>query len=161
LKCLPPKNTLVPGKLPEEIRQAFARHGRRGGKLRAARMSAQARRTVACRAATARWIRERFGKSSFEALGLPGGDIVDIGLNDLSAGIESAESLAVSLAAPRLRREGVPVGVPLPNAEDRLYVLLSSTQGDLAHARYLAWLEQMSSFADACRYRRLSESDAR
>jgi hypothetical protein len=123
-------------------------------------MAPEARRAVARQAATSRWIRERFGNTSFEALGLPGGDIVDTGLHHLAAGIESAQSLAVSLAAPRLRREGVPVGNSLTDPEDRLYVLLSSTQGDLAHARYLAWLEQMASFADACRYRRLKEPDA-
>ena len=147
-------------KLPKEIRQAFARHGRRGGKARAARMSPEARRAVARQAATARWINARFGGESFEALGLPGGDIVDAGLKDLSAGIESPQSLAVSLAAPRLRREGVPVGATLPDADDRLYELLSGTHGDLAHARYLAWLDQMASFADACRYRRRPESSA-
>jgi hypothetical protein len=148
-------------KLPEEVRQAFVRHGRRGGKARAQNMTPQARRAVARRAATSRWISKRFGNSSFDALGLPGGDIVDAGLDHLAAGIESAQSLAVSLAAPRLRREGVPVGTTLPEAEDRLYALLSKTLGDLAHARYLAWLEQMASFADACRYRRLPESHAR
>lgn len=147
-------------KLPEEIRQAFVRHGRRGGKARAARMPPEARRAVARQAATRRWINARFGGESFEALGLPGGDIVDAGLKDLAAGIESPQSLAVSLAAPRLRREGVPVGTTLPDADDRLYDLLSRTQGDLAHARYLAWLDQMASFADACRYRRLPDPGA-
>lgn len=148
-------------RLPDKIRQAFVRHGRRGGKVRAARMTPEARRAIARRAATSRWIRERFGNRSFEALGLPGGDIVDAGLDHLAAGIESAQSLAVSLAAPRLRREGVPVGATLTDPEDRLYVLLSSTQGDLAHARYLAWMDQMASFADACRFRRLPQPDAR
>jgi hypothetical protein len=148
-------------KLPGNIRQAFVRHGRRGGKLRAVRMTPEMRRAVARRAATARWIRERFGSASFEALGLPGGDIVDVGLSHLSAGIESAQSLAVSLAAPRLRREGVPVGDTLADPDDRLYMLLSSTQGEMAHARYLAWLEQIASFADACRYRRLPKTNAR
>jgi hypothetical protein len=147
-------------KLPDEVRRAFARHGRRGGKLRAERMPAEARRAVARRAATSRWINLRFGDSSFEALGLPGGDIVDAGLYHLAAGIESAQSLAVSLAAPRLRREGVPIGDTLVDADDRLYALLSDKHGGLAHARYLAWLEQMASFADACRYRRLPEPNA-
>jgi hypothetical protein len=147
-------------RLPEEIRQAFARHGRRGGKARAARMNPEARRAVAQRAAASRWIGKRFGNASFEALGLPGGDIVDTGLKHLATGIESPQSLAVSLAAPRLRREGVPVGDALPDADERLYALLSRTEGDLAHARYLAWTEQMSSFADACRYRRLPRSGA-
>jgi hypothetical protein len=148
-------------KLPKEIRQAFVRQGRRGGKARAAQMTPAARRAVARQAATTRWINARFGAGSFEALGLPGGDIVDAGLKDLAAGIESPQSLAVSLAAPRLRREGVPVGTTLPDADDRLYALLSGTQGDLAHARYLAWLDQLASFADACRYRRRPDSRAR
>lgn len=151
---------IIAMRLPEDIRQAFARHGRRGGKARAARMNPEARRAVARRAAATRWIGKRFGNASFEALGLPGGDIVDTGLKHLAAGIESPQSLAVSLAAPRLRREGVPVGKALPDAEERLYALLSQTEGDLAHARYLAWVEQMSSFSDACRYRRLPEDDA-
>jgi hypothetical protein len=148
-------------RLPEEIRQAFVRHGRRGGKLLAARMPPQARRAVARRAAASRWIQERFGNASFEALGLPGGDIVDAGLDHLAADIESPQSLAVSLAAPRLRQEGVPVSETLADPDDRLFGLLSRSHGDLAHARYLALVEQMVSFADACRYRRLPRRDAR
>ena len=66
-------------------------------------------------------------------------------------GKESPESLAVSLAAPRLRREGVPVPAScLPDADRRLYRLLESRHGPIAHARYLAWLRQVASFADAC-----------
>ena len=58
----------------------------------------------------------------------------------------------MSLAAPRLRREGVPLArgcnrIP----EDRLYALLCESAGDLAHARYTACLRQIASFADACR----------
>jgi hypothetical protein len=83
---------------------------------------------------------------------MPGGDIVDTGLADLAEGRVSAASLAVSLAAPRLRREGVPVPIESvqSNAEDRLYELLSGSAGDLAHARYSAYLGQMESFAAAC-----------
>lgn len=124
-------------------------------------MSPSARRTAAQRAATSRWIQKRFGNTSFAQLGLPGGEIIDTGLAHLAARVVSTESLAVSLAAPRLRREGVPIGATLKNAEDRLYDLLSSTSGDLAHARYLAWLQQLESFADACRYRRLAEPNAK
>lgn len=150
-------------KLPEEIRRQFIRFGRQGGKARAARLSADARRITARRAANSRWIRERFGASTFAALGLPGGDIVDTGLAHLATGTISPESLAVSLAAPRLRREGVPVpiGSVLADPENRLYDELSAAVGDLAHARYAAYLQQIVSFADACRFaRRRRASDA-
>lgn len=138
-------------KLPPEIRERFRRHGRAGGRLRASRMTPEARRSVARRAASARWIRERFGSSSFRDLGLPGGHVVDTGLADLADGRATVESLLVSLAAPRLRREGVPLSAVLANPEDRLFELLSRSTGDLAHARYNAHLRQISSFADACR----------
>lgn len=145
--------------LPDEIRERFREHGRAGGLRRAARMSARERSAVASYAAVTRWIRDRFGDGSFERLGLPGGDIVDAGLADLAHGRTTRESLAVSLAAPRLRREGVPVGETLEDPERRLYEMLSRTEGGLAHARYNAYLRQMSSFADACRLARLHRGD--
>lgn len=140
-------------KLPEDIRERFVRYGRQGGRARALRVNADGRRAIAQRAASSRWIRERFGDSSFAALGLPGGGLVDAGLAHLAEGTVSLEGLAVSLAAPRLRREGVPVptGSVHANAEDRLYDLLAARAPDLAHARYAAYLEQLASFADACR----------
>lgn len=142
--------------LPHEVRERFRRHGREGGRKRASLMKPEARRAVARRAAAARWIRKRFGSSSFEALGLPGGDLVDAGLADLAQEKASVESLLVSLAAPRLRREGVPLAGPiLTEPEDRLFDLLARTAGGLAHARYNAYLRQMSSFADACRMARI------
>jgi hypothetical protein len=142
-------------KLPTEIRERFRRYGRTGGRARAARMRPGVRKAIARRAAAARWIRERFGAPSFEALGLPGGDIVDAGLADLADGKVTAESLVVSLAAPRLRREGVPLGSVHANPEDRLYDLLSRSAGDLAHARYGAYLRQAASFSDACHLARI------
>ena len=138
-------------RLPHEVRERFRRYGRAGGRKRAARMRASERKAVARQAATARWIRQRFGSPSFRSLALPGGDLVDSGLAALADGRETVESLLVSLAAPRLRREGVPLGAVHENPEDRLYALLSRSAGDLAHARYGAYLRQMSSFADACR----------
>ena len=133
-----------------EVRELFRRHGRKGGLQRAKRLQPERRKAVARRAATARWIQYRFGHASFEALGLPGGDLVDAGLADLASAKVTVASLLVSLAAPRLRREGVPVGPVLVNPEERLYDLLSQQHGDLAHARYGAYLRQASSFADAC-----------
>jgi hypothetical protein len=137
-------------KLSREVRERFRRYGRAGGRARAARMSSDAKRSVARRAALARWVRRRFGAASFEDLGLPGGGIVDAGLIDLAEGRVSAESLAVSIALPRLTREGVPLGSAHADPEDRLYALLSRQSGDLAQARYNAYLAQMASFADAC-----------
>lgn len=118
-------------------------------------MTPEARRAVARRAAAARWIVKRFGAKSFADLGLPGGDLVDRGLADLADGRTTEESLLVSIAAPRLRREGVPVSTTDDEAEDRLYELISNESGDLAHARYGALLRQMVSFADACRSARV------
>ena len=114
-------------------------------------MTAEARQAAARVAALRRWTRLRFGAGTFEELGLPGGEIIDAGLMDLARGEESAGSLLVSLAAPRLRREGVPVPKnAFPNADRRLYHLLERDAEDLAHERYVAYLRQAESFADAC-----------
>jgi hypothetical protein len=143
-------------KLPREVRERFRREGRRGGRARARNLSPARRAAVARTAALRRWTEARFGKASFAALGLPGGEMIDAGLRDLAAERESVESLAVSLAASRLRREGVPLPkTVLADADLRLYHLLERTNGDLAHARYQACLRQVASFADACRDVRL------
>ena len=82
--------------------------------------------------------------------------MVDQGLDDLAQGLETLDSLAVSLAAPRLRREAVPVPTPcFPDADRRLYRLLEQSHDLLAHARYLARLRQLTSFADACQRERV------
>jgi hypothetical protein len=138
-------------KLPNSVRERFRTYGRDGGRARARRMSPEARRTVARQAAIRRWTRARFGAPTFEALGLPGGGTVDAGLAALARGQESIEGLLVSLAAPRLRREGVPIPRDVfADADVRLYRLLEEKSGDLAHARYIAYLRQAASFADAC-----------
>lgn len=152
--------------MPPDIREQFRRHGRVGGLTRAARMSPERRQAVARQAAASRWIGERFGVASFEELGLPGGKTVDSGLADLASGRVSPESLLVSLAASRLRREGVPVGPTHDQPEERLYRLLEEQHGDLAHTRYSALLRQLVSFANACHLfrrggaRRNQEQDA-
>lgn len=138
-------------KLPPDVREQFRRFGASGGRERARRLSPTDRSAVARRAALRRWTEVRFGNRSFGALGLPGGEFVDTGLDDLMAGRESMESLMVSLAAPRLRREGVPLPKDLwPDADTRLFRWLERVSAGLAHARYLACLRQMQSFADAC-----------
>jgi hypothetical protein len=146
-------------RLPEEVRERFRRFGRIGGRARASRMAPSARRAVARRAALDRWVRTRFGHARFAALGLPGGDLVDAGLADLAGGRETVESLLVSLAAPRLRREGVPLAKDvLSDADGKLYRALEAAEGDLAHARYNALRRQLVSFADACRRARLGRA---
>jgi hypothetical protein len=144
-------------KLPFEVREQFRRYGRAGGRARAARMSTDAKKGTARRAAMARWIKERFGVPSFADLGLPGGEIVDAGLADLADGRVTAESLAVAIAVPRLRREGVPLGSTPADPENRLYRLLSRRSGSLAHSRYNSYLRQISSFANACHRQRIDQ----
>jgi hypothetical protein len=143
-------------KLPPEVLEQFRRHGRAGGRKRAAGMSGSERSAAARRAATVRWIKNRFGTGDFASLGLPGGELIDAGLADLAAGVTSRESLLVSLAAPRLRREGVPVTTVEPDADERLYHLLVASEGDLAHARYNALRAEVVSFANACGAARLT-----
>lgn len=154
VQCVPP-TYIASVDLPPDVLAQFRRHGRRGGRTRAARLSAQQRASGARRAATARWIRKRFGAADFASLGLPAGEIVDKGLADLAEGATSREALLVSLASARLRREGVPVGMVETNPEERLYALIAETDGGLAHARYNALRQQIVSFADACRSARM------
>ena len=138
-------------RLSKAVRARFRRHGRRGGQERARRLSPDARSAIARQAVIRRWIRARFGGPRFEDLGLPGGALIDEGLDDLAAGRETPASLLVSLAAPRLRREAVPLPAAcIPDADRRLYRLLEAAHGELGHPRYLAHLRQVSSFADAC-----------
>jgi hypothetical protein len=102
-----------------------------------------------------RWIRARFGEPRFALLGLPGGARIDEGLDDLSAGRETVASLLVALAAPRLRRERVPVPrIEFPDPDRRLYRLLQATDGALAHSRFRALRREVVSFADACAFLR-------
>ena len=148
-------------KLPEDVRERYQALGSAGGHARARNLDPGRRAEIASRAATGRWVRRRFGARRFADLALPGGDLVDEGLADLACGRTSAASLLVSLAAPRLRREGVPVTNAHPNPELQLYRLLSSTEGDLAYARYNAYLRLIVSFADSCTVARLAEPEPR
>jgi hypothetical protein len=81
---------------------------------------------------------------------LPGGDLVQQGIEDLSHGIESLPALLVSIGAPRLRRIGLPVPEnAFPSPEHRLYLKLAETEGDAAHSRYNALVERLVSFENA------------
>jgi hypothetical protein len=81
--------------------------------------------------------------------GLPGSDLVERGVKDLGAGIESVEALLVSIGAPRLRRVGVTIDAPFPNPEHRLYALLAKDDADSAHSRYNAFIRRLVSYERA------------
>ena len=84
---------------------------------------------------------------------LPGGDIIDKGLQDLRDGRETIAALLVAIGAPKLRRLGFKLPDHLPNEpEDRLYDLLSKTDQDSAHSRYNSLIRKLVSFerAAAC-----------
>ncbi len=87
-----------------------------------------------------------------ETQALPGQDLVEKGMRDLQDGLETVESLLVSLAAPALRSIGLLVPAPLPDPELRLYQLLTVQHGDGAHSRYNALVRRIVSFrrAAAC-----------
>jgi hypothetical protein len=143
-------------KLPRAVRDQFRKHSRNGGRALADRMSPSARRSVARNAALRRWVRVRFGADCFEVLGLPGGEIIDAGMAALARGEETVESLLVSLAAPRLKREGVPLPREVfKDGDVKLYRLLERDDAGLAHSRYRACLRQAESFANACARARL------
>jgi hypothetical protein len=80
---------------------------------------------------------------------LPGGDLVAKGLEDLARAGDTVEALLVSIAAPRLRARGVPVGRPLAEPERRLYDRLAREDSDSAHSRYNALLRRLTSFESA------------
>jgi hypothetical protein len=80
---------------------------------------------------------------------LPGADLVRSGLADLRRGVESVESLLVSIGAPRLTALGLEVPKPFPQAEHRLYELLSRDDPDGAHSQYNALLRRLVSFERA------------
>src|SRR3954463_15720159 len=80
---------------------------------------------------------------------LPGADLVEQGLADLARGVESYESLVVSMGAPRLRRLGLEGREPAASPERRLYERLRAEYGDSAHSRYNALVRRLVSFERA------------
>ena len=80
---------------------------------------------------------------------LPGAELVEKGIADLGRGIESVESLLVSIGAPRLGGLGIEVPSPFPSAELRLYALLQAEEGNGAHSRYNALVRRLVSFERA------------
>jgi hypothetical protein len=90
---------------------------------------------------------------------LPGAALIEQGLRDVAAGVESEAALLVRIGAPRLRRLGFVVpsdparqATSDPSPEHRLYTLLSLSHPDSAHSRYNALIRLLVSFerARAC-----------
>jgi len=80
---------------------------------------------------------------------LPGAELVEKGLSDLCGGMETVESLLVSIGAPRLRSLGFEVPSPIDNSEERLYLVLARDDPDGAHSRYNALVRRLVSFERA------------
>ena len=80
---------------------------------------------------------------------LPGEELVETGLADLSQGRVSDFSLLVLIAAPRLRR----LGIQIPNQptsqsyEHQLYARLDERLGTAAHAYYNSLIRRIVSYA--------------
>src|SRR5688500_58817 len=77
--------------------------------------------------------------------GCPGAELVEQGLADLEAGRDSGAALLVSIGAPRLTQLGVALPRTIPDAEHRLYLLLSERDADGAHSRYNALVRRLVS----------------
>ena len=80
---------------------------------------------------------------------LPGADLISKGRNDLERGVESVESLLVSIGAPRLSQVGLRLTAAFPSPEHRLYELLAADDSDSAHSRYNALVRRLVSFERA------------
>lgn len=88
---------------------------------------------------------------------LPGGDLVQRGLDDLSQGLDTVEALLVAIGGPRLRALGFDVP-SVQEPEHRLYDLLAQEDSDSAHSRYNALIRRLVSFERAleCESERLA-----
>jgi hypothetical protein len=89
----------------------------------------------------------RAGSSAFAAL--PGEELVHQGIADLERGVESVESLLVSMGAPRLTRLGFRIDSPIPSPEHRLYEVLRAEDPDAAHSSYNSLVRRLVSFERA------------
>jgi hypothetical protein len=81
--------------------------------------------------------------------GLPGADLVEKGIEDSERGVESIESMLVSIGATRLGAIGITVPSPILSPEHRLYALLAEEDADSAHSRYNAFIRRLVSFERA------------
>jgi hypothetical protein len=77
---------------------------------------------------------------------LPGSDLIERGIADLTAGRETTEALLVSIGASRLRSVGIGLPLPIESPEHKLYLHLARETGDAAHSEYNALIRRLVSF---------------
>jgi hypothetical protein len=88
-------------------------------------------------------------RSMVDLGGLPGSDLIRVGIEDLTRGVESPASLLVAIGAPRLRSLGLDIPPTPTGPEHRLYLLLAREHADSAHTRYNALIRRLVSFERA------------
>lgn len=77
---------------------------------------------------------------------VPGADLIERGVADLRERKETAESLLVSIGAPRLRSLGYELPPSFDSPEHKLYLLLAKEKGNGAHSAYNALIRRLVSF---------------
>ncbi len=81
---------------------------------------------------------------------LPGGELIQRGLDDLERGRVSDAAFLVSIGATRLRTAGLAVSeATLADPEHALYSLLAKSDSNSAHSRYNALIRLLVSFERA------------
>jgi hypothetical protein len=88
-------------------------------------------------------------KNSVSMQAVPGGDLVERGIEDLRHERESIEALLVSIGAPRLAVAGIAVPTPISSPEHKLYARLALEKADGAHSAYNALIRRLVSFERA------------
>lgn len=92
--------------------------------------------------------------------GLPGAELIEVGLADAASGTESIAALLVAIAAPRLTRLGVDVpkgALVKGEPELALYRMLCEQSEPDPYSSYNALLRRLVSFEQALEHRVMSE----
>jgi hypothetical protein len=90
---------------------------------------------------------------------LPGEDLIERGLADLGAGVDSVAALLVSIGAPRLSQLGYRLPRIIADPEHRLYERLRQDNPNAAHSRYNALVRRLVSFERATGVRTQADTD--
>lgn len=88
---------------------------------------------------------------------LPGQDLIEKGLKDLSGGTSSIDALLVLIGAPRLRRLGISIPFSKDSStspEHALYYYLQKENPRNTHSRYNSLIRRLVSFERALEKRK-------